>query len=145
MSIGHDALCALIPHDGAMCLLEQVLAWDAQHIVCQARSHMDTANPLRGDGGLAALHGIEYAAQATAVHGGLLAQQRGERNPPGFLAAVRGVTLHCERLDGVAAPLRIEATELMRSGASFIYEFEVTAAGQRLLEGRLTVMAEEAQ
>lgn len=143
MLIGREELCALIPHAGSMCLLDGVEQWDAQHIVCFSNSHLLEDNPLRREGFLAALHGVEYAAQAMAVHGGLLAREAGEANPAGFLAALRDVQLHCERLDDKSAPLRIEATELMRSGGSFIYEFSVTAAGSELLSGRLTVMTQQ--
>ncbi len=140
MLIEHQELCSLIPHDGSMCLLDGVLEWDAGHIVCESNSHRRDTNPLRNHGRLSALHGVEYAAQAMAVHGGLLAHQAGEVNPPGFLAALREVQLHVERLDDQPAPLRIEAEELMRSGGSFLYEFTISTAGKILLSGRLTVM-----
>ena len=141
--IEHEELCSLIPHAGSMCLLETVEKWDETNIVCTGSSHRAASNPLRRGGQLTALHGVEYAAQAMAVHGGLLARERGESNPPGFLAALRDVKLYVERLDTVDGMLRIEASELMRSGGSFIYEFRIEANGQPLLEGRLTVMVQE--
>ena len=62
-----------------MCLLDAVLDWDDARITCRATSHADPANPLRADGRLGAANGIEYAAQAMAVHGALLAKlARGE-------------------------------------------------------------------
>lgn len=140
MLIEHQELCSLIPHDGSMCLLDGVIEWGAGHIVCESNSHRDETNPLRSHGMLSALHGVEYAAQAMAVHGGLLARQTGEVNPPGFLAALREVQIHVDRLDDQPAPLRIEADELMRSAGSFMYEFKILAAGKILLSGRLTVM-----
>lgn len=139
----HQELCSLIPHAGSMCLLEAVEKWDEKHIVCIGRSHLNESNPLRSEGRLATVHGVEYAAQAMAVHGGLRAQARGETNPAGFLAALRDVRLHVERLDTINHALRIEATELMRSGGSFIYEFRIEAGGELLLNGRLTVMVQE--
>lgn len=142
MLIAQQELCSLIPHSGSMCLLAGVESWDAQGIVCVAESHRDARNPLRRDGGLSVVHGIEYAAQAMAVHGGLLARERGEKNPPGFLAALRDVQLHCERLDDIGASLRIEAEELVRSGGSFMYGFTLSAAGVLLLEGRVTVITQ---
>lgn len=145
MLIERDELCGLIPHDGAMCLLDGVTEWDEKRIVCTSNSHTAADNPLRSNGQLAALHGVEYAAQAMAVHGGLLARERGEQNPPGFLAALRDVDLQVQRLDDIDSALQIEATELMRSGGSFIYEFRVMADAQQLLEGRVTVMIQEEQ
>jgi predicted hotdog family 3-hydroxylacyl-ACP dehydratase len=143
MLIGHEELCSLIPHAGTMCLLDGVEQWDQQHIVCLSNTHLDEANPLRSNGVLAAVHGVEYAAQAMAVHGGLLAREAGRDNPAGFLAALRDVQLNTERLDNEPTSLRIEANELMRSGGSFMYSFTVSAAGRELLAGRLIVMTQQ--
>ena len=63
------AIAASIPHHGAMCLLDAVVDWSETAIFCRAVSHTDPANPLRADGRLGAEAGIEYAAQARAVHG----------------------------------------------------------------------------
>lgn len=141
--MNHQELCSLIPHDGTMCLLDGVEQWNETHIVCSSYSHRSETNPLRHGEQLAAVHGVEYAAQAMAVHGGLRAREKGETNPPGFLVALRDVKLHVERLDTINHPLHVEASELMRSGGSFIYEFLIEAGGERLLEGRLTVMVQE--
>ena len=62
-----------IPHKGRMCLLDAVLSWDATRIRCRSASHRTPDNPLRAHGRLGAACGIEYAAQAMAVHGALVA------------------------------------------------------------------------
>ncbi len=72
--LDHAWIAAHIPHQGSMCLLDAVLRWDTQHVACSATSHGDPSNPLRQFGRLGAACGIEYAAQAMAVHGALLAQ-----------------------------------------------------------------------
>ncbi len=144
MLIAREELCGLIPHDGTMCLLDTVKYWDESRIICTSLSHQQSDNPLLSNGQLAAIHGVEYAAQAMAVHGGLLARSRGEDNPAGFLAALRNVSLHTTRLDSIEAPLLIEAEELMRSGSSFIYQFHVQAEEVTLLDGRLTVVGQGA-
>lgn len=66
-------IAAHIPHQGSMCLLDAVREWSGEAITCTASSHTDPANPLRADGRLGAANGIEYAAQAMAIHGALLA------------------------------------------------------------------------
>ena len=71
MAVTKAEIAALIPHGGAMCLLDGVVKWDATHLCSVSRSHHDMANPLRADGELPALCGIEYAMQTMAVHGGL--------------------------------------------------------------------------
>ena len=132
-------IAAHIPHQGRMCLLDGVLAWDAQHIVCGASSHTASDNPLRADGRLGASNAIEYAAQAMAVHGVLLAGH-GQPLGVGYLASVRGVRLHVQRLDDIAEPLRIEATRLSGDDALILYAFSVRAAGRCLAEGRASVV-----
>ena len=71
--LDHAWIAAHIPHQGSMCLLDAVLHWDSQHLVCCATSHRHAGNPLRQFDRLGAACGIEYAAQAMAVHGVLVA------------------------------------------------------------------------
>lgn len=144
MLIARQALCALIPHAGDMCLLDTVESWDDTRIVCTSQSHRLTSNPLRENAQLASVHGLEYGAQAMAVHGGLLAGQRGERPRPGYLAALREVKLAVSRLDNIEAPLRIEAVCVVGGADSFMYEFSVSAAQQIVLSARATVIAQVA-
>ena len=134
-----DELCSLIPHAGGMCLLDAVEQWDDDSIICHTLSHRQADNPLRGADGLAAVHGVEYGAQAMAVHGGLLARRAGSRLPAGYLAALRDVRLHAPRLDEEEAPLQVSAVRLMAEGGNLMYRIEVSAAGRVLVEARVTV------
>ncbi|WP_246089266.1 hotdog family protein [Paraburkholderia guartelaensis] len=136
-------IAARIPHSGTMCLLDAVQSWDETHIRCIATSHRDPHNPLRSRGRLAAVCGVEYAAQAMAVHGALLGALDGaEAGRPrvGFLASVRTVVAHIERLDTLAAPLAIEAERVSGSGNTILYGFTVRGEGRVLLTGRAAVM-----
>ncbi|MDD3577131.1 MAG: 3-hydroxylacyl-ACP dehydratase, partial [Halothiobacillus sp.] len=72
-TLDHQEIAARIPHQGSMCLLDRVIDWDEQKIECSAISHQAMDNPLRRNNRLGAAIGIEYAAQAMAVHGALLA------------------------------------------------------------------------
>lgn len=138
MAIGRDAIAKLVPHHGAMCLLEEVLEWDAGSIACRATSHRDPANPLRSAGGLAAIAGVEYAAQAVAVHGGL----GGEIGMPrvGYLAGLRDVVCHVERLDDQPGDLTVRANKVAAEGGRLLYDFRIEAGGRELLRGRLSVV-----
>ena len=138
-ALDRAALAALIPHQGAMCLLESVSAWDADGIRCTALSHRDPANPLRAGGALPAVCGVEYAAQAMAVHGALLAGAGG-RPRIGFLASVRELVLAVERLDTLPASLEISAERLAGDGRGLLYRFQVSAAGEDVLTGRAGVV-----
>lgn len=134
--------CDLIPHSGAMCLLDRVLNWDEATIHCQADSHASARNPLRENGVLAAVHAIEYGAQAMAVHGALLARREGRGAPPGFLAAIRDAKLHVSQLDSLAAPLDIRASQLMASGGNLMYTVNIESAERPVAEARLTVITQ---
>lgn len=139
MRVTHDWIASHIPHQGAMCLLDGVLEWDAQRIVCRATSHRDPANPLRVAAALPAACGIEYGAQAMAVHGALLAPG-GAPLGRGFLASVRAVTLHAARLDDVAGPLEVRAARLSGADDHILYEFSIAGDARELLSGRATVV-----
>jgi predicted hotdog family 3-hydroxylacyl-ACP dehydratase len=135
--LSRAGIAARIPHAGRMCLLDRVLAWDERHILCDATNHRDAGHPLRERGGLPVWAGIEYAAQAAAVHGALM-QGAG---PPrrGMLGRLHTVRPGCDWLDGVASALTIRATVLHRDPAGGIYAFEAHGDGALLLQGRLTV------
>lgn len=135
----HDWIAAHIPHQGSMCLLHRVTEWDGQHIVCEALGHTDPDHPLRAAGRLGAAAGVEYAAQAMAVHGALLAPRD---VPPtrGYLTSVRGLNLHTGRLDDVPGALRIEAERLSGDAQLILYRFAITAGERCLLDGRASVV-----
>src|SRR5437764_15338661 len=94
----------LIPHAGSMCLLDNVLDWNNESIVCVTNTHRDEANPLRRNGRLSALHAFEYGAQAAAIHCGLRARAAGATAPPCYSAAPPATPSHVLRLDDLASP-----------------------------------------
>jgi len=126
-----------------MCLLDEVLEWDEQHIVCRASSHRDPANPLRVAGSLPAACGIEYGAQAMAVHGALL-DAHGAPLGRGFLASVRSVRLHALRLDDVEGRLRVAAARLSGEADHVLYEFNIACSAGELVSGRAAVVLDAA-
>ncbi|GAA0571460.1 hypothetical protein GCM10009416_07600 [Craurococcus roseus] len=137
--LGRDAIARLVPHGGAMCLLDRALAWDADSIACEADGHRDPANPLRRDGRLPAVCGVEYALQAMALHGALAAG--GTAQPMGYLSSLRDVSLGgAERLDTLAGPLGIRARALAAETGGFIYRFEVENRGRILLAGQAAII-----
>ena len=138
--IDRDTLLTLIPHHGTMCLWDEVVEWDAQHIRLRARNHRDPSHPLRSDNRLRALHLCEYGAQAMAVHGGLRARDGGTVARPGMLVALRGVALHVARIDDLPGALEGEAEVLIEAEDSQQYAFRIRHAGTLLAEGRAAVM-----
>lgn len=130
----------LIPHRGAMCLLDAVLDWDDVRIHARAVSHRDPHNPLRRAGRLRAVNLCEYAAQAMAIHGGLLAQRESRVVVPGWIAAIREVKFHVARIDDLPGDLDIEAQTLLAHAASWQYAFRVEHQSILLAQGRIAIM-----
>jgi predicted hotdog family 3-hydroxylacyl-ACP dehydratase len=133
-------IATLVPHQGAMCLWQEVVEHDSQHVRLRTASHRDPANPLRSDGRLRALHLCEYGAQAMAVHGGLLGRESGAPVRRGMLVALRGVELHIARIDDLPGEIEGEATLLANGADSQQYAFRILHAGRLLAEGRAAVM-----
>jgi predicted hotdog family 3-hydroxylacyl-ACP dehydratase len=133
-------IATLVPHQGAMCLWQEVVEHDSQHVRLRTASHRDLANPLRSDGRLRALHLCEYGAQAMAVHGGLLGRESGAPVRRGMLVALRGVELHIARIDDLPGEIEGEATLLANGADSQQYAFRILHAGRLLAEGRAAVM-----
>lgn len=132
-------LAKVIPHAGSMCLLDGVLECDAQRIRCISSSHRDIANPMRSGDVLPALCGIEYAAQAMAVHGAWDAKF--DKKPrAGYLAALRDVACNAMRLDNLSDDLIIDAEKMMGDEARVIYQFIIHAGNTRIMSGRATVV-----
>ena len=139
-TLDHAGIAARIPHSGAMCLLESLDAWSAEHIRCTATSHRNANNPLRTGGMLRAPCAIEYAAQAMALHGAVSAAP-GFAPTAGFLASVRGVRLCVPRLDTLTNEIAVTAQRLAGDAKQALYSFAVhDAHGALLVEGRATVI-----
>jgi len=143
-TLDHDGIEALVPHRGAMCLLERMVAWDDTRIECVATGHRDPDHPLRTRSGLMASVAIEYAAQAAALHGGLVAQASGTTALPGYLASAREVHLAAWRLDDLPRAavdeLRIVAERQAGDATHLLYAFNVAHDGREIAAGRLAVI-----
>ena len=136
-------IAAHIPHQGDMCLLDAVSEWSENAIACRAISHTSPANPLRAEGRLGAANGIEYAAQAMAIHGALLANAN-DQPRQGYLTSVRSVQLHVDRLDNLDGELLVEAERLSGDSNHILYQFSLSHAGRCLLAGRAAVVLDAA-
>lgn len=133
-------IAARIPHQGSMCLLDRVQAWDETRLHAVATSHHSPGNPLRSLGALNVWAGIEYAAQAMAVHGALTLPA-GERPKQGFLTSARDVKASARQLDTVQGELHLHVERQADTGATVLYAFALRDAdGAELLSGRATVM-----
>lgn len=134
--LDHAAIARRIPHAGSMCLLQEIPAWNKAMIQARATSHREIDHPLRSAGGLGITAGIEYAAQAMAVHGSLLSDGLPRA---GRLASARAVRCHVRWLDREPAALDITARRISGDDAGMVYDFEIRAAGKLLMNGRASV------
>ena len=136
-------IAARIPHQGSMCLLDEVLDFDLKSIRCRSGTHRLADNPLRSHGRLGVACGIEYAAQAMALHGSLVpaagTQGQGAARA-GLLASVRDVRPAVLRFDDIESDLICEARQIAGDGSTALYEFELRGDGKTLLSGRASVV-----
>lgn len=140
LTYDHAGIATRIPHAGGMCLLQAVTEWDAKRIVCTASSHRAGGHPMAEDDRLDVLCGIEYAAQAMAMHGSLVGGAASPRG--GYLASVRDVVCAVARLDDLQGDLVIEAEQLMGEAGRMIYRFDLSCNGVAVLSGRAAVILE---
>jgi predicted hotdog family 3-hydroxylacyl-ACP dehydratase len=139
--IGKAEIAAMIPHAGRMCLLDEVERWSDAAIRCISRSHRDADNPLRAGTDLPALCGIEYAAQAMAVHGRLCAALPGKARA-GYVVSVSDVVCRARHLDELADDLVIEAERLAGDGARVLYRFALFAGEREIVHGKAAAVLE---
>lgn len=135
-------IMTLIPQQGAMCLLDRIEFRDGQRIICTSMQHRSADNPLRARGTLSSLHGIEFAAQAVAAHGGLAANGQG-RPRIGLLLSARDCVFHRHQLDDVEGPLVIEAEQMGNNDQTRLYRFKLSAQDVLVVEGRVAVLLRE--
>lgn len=142
---------AHIPHRGRMCLIDAVVEWSAELVLCSSTSHRAPDHPLRAHGRLGIACGIELAAQTMAVHGAILARGPGVaqaadrpadgcRPRAGLLASVRGVRMYVTRLDDVGPDLLCRAVRLLGDADTALYQFELRTPAACLMQGRATVV-----
>jgi len=78
---------SLVPHSGAMSLLDSFVAADEDNLTAQVTIRLESM--FLEDGAVGAWVGVEYMAQAVAAHAGYAARQRGEPVRVGFLLGTR--------------------------------------------------------
>ncbi|MEH2410711.1 hypothetical protein [Nostoc sp.] len=147
-SLTKSEIAARIPHGGPMCLLERVVRWDNEKIQCEAINHHADDHPLMQGGILETLAAIEYAAQAMAMHGALIAEANTDANANaasfgqpkvGYLVSVRDVTCYVASLESADTPLVIIASRLLGDATQMMYAFQVHAGTSLCAEGRAAV------
>lgn len=138
----------LIPHAGNMVLLDSADCINASGLQCYSYTHLETTNPLRSEQGLSALSGIEYAAQAMALHISLV--NAAARSQSGFLAICKNIKLNRRYLDAIDTELKIEVHHLSGSIEMGLlqYRFVITTniesknAAEKIISGELSIVVQ---
>lgn len=125
----------LIPHAGAMHLLDGVSALEEAWLEAWSEGHRAPDHPLRADGRLPASAAIEYASQAIATHTALVSIARA-RPPIGYLAVLSGVRWACTRLDDVPGRLSVRVERLSATRTGLLYDFAVSGPDGPLVSGQ---------
>lgn len=134
--IGREAIEKMLPHAGDMCLIDSVTRWEKTSIECLGACDR-TDHPLLRNGQLPATAAIEYAAQATAVHGFLLSHSGITQF--GVLAKLTDISLSTRQIDQMHSPLQIYADLVARTDGGCIYNFEVKGGRLSIASGSLMI------
>jgi predicted hotdog family 3-hydroxylacyl-ACP dehydratase len=139
MRLDHDWIAAHIPHQGRMCLLDEVRSWNQDSIECVSATHRAPDHPLRAHGRLGSACLLEYAAQAMAVHGALLQGPSARAATAGLLVSARALELWVADLDGIEGELLIRAERQHADDSGALYGFRVSEGDRLLAQGRAGV------
>ncbi len=134
--LGADALAELLPHGAGMSMLDEVVTWGDAKVHCRTRSHRRGDNPLLANGAQQSILLVEYAAQAAAVHAGLLQSQLGEARPA-YVGAVKNIEICQPTLPESDDPLDVVVTAEYLSQDGAIYRFDIDCVAERVISGRL--------
>lgn len=132
----------VIPHRGAMRLVDRLLEWD------EHRAVVEVVAPGNGpfdcvDGGVPAWIGIEYMAQAIAAWSGCTAREAGRAPAMGFLLGTRRYESSLPAF-AADAPLRVEARcELMGDNGLGSFACAIFAGGERVASANISVFQPE--
>lgn len=144
MPANKQEVASCLPHKGPMVLLENVLHCTEEGLECETRTHLQVEHPLSIEGQLSIFVGVEYAAQAMALHKSLNAVGDGKVRS-GFVAVTSNVTPYLDFLNQASGALNVVVNMLDSSGGGSLYEFRITHSQEKLpvLEGKLLVMLSE--
>jgi len=141
MSDDLPPIAELVPHQGPMCLLDRVLAAEAE------RLSAEVVVPAQGlfceDGGVGTWVGVEYMAQAVAAWAGWQARAAGHAPRIGLLLGTRRYRCNVPRF-AAGQRLRVDIERGYQADNGLgQFECRITAAGLELASAQLTVFGPE--
>jgi predicted hotdog family 3-hydroxylacyl-ACP dehydratase len=137
VTTSYPPIVELVPHRPPMLLLDRVLSYDGECVVCE--TVLGPESPFAAQGHVPALVGIEYMAQTIAAGAGLSARDKGSQSGQmGFLLGCRSLTIAVDSFD-VGDRLTIEARRTWGETALGSFACKVQRGAEVLVEGALTV------
>lgn len=131
----------LVPHSGAMCLLDRIVRHDEESLVAEVciRADGPFTDSLGPGSGVGAWVAIEYMAQAVAAWAGLQSRKRGESPKIGFLLGSRRVRT-CVSSFAVGQVLWIEVRPAYQADNGLgQFDCRLLSEGQEWAQAQLTV------
>lgn len=131
------AVEALIPHRGAMRLIDRMLRVDEECAVAETDVAIDGIFAV--DGHVPAWAGIEYMAQTVAAWSGARAQRSGGAPKLGLLLGSRRYQAHRTSF-ACGVPLRIETRcELIGANGLGLFDCRILQAGEEIATATISV------
>lgn len=131
----------LVPHSGAMVLLDRVLSADAENLCAEVTIHAGSVFYDASSAGVGSWVGIEYMAQAIAAHAGYKDVLLGEPVKVGFLLGARRYQVAAPLFAlGTLLHVHVHQAILGENGlAAFECRIEDAADGSNLANATVTV------
>lgn len=141
MKYDHKWIRAHIPHSGKMCLLDKVQKWNEESITCTTMTHISKDNPMKNNNKLGISSGVEYAAQAMAVHNAILFEETENVHPRGgVITRVQNIQFFTDYLDEHCSALIIMAHRMRAIEDVVHYSFSIFCEEKILISGEVTVV-----
>lgn len=125
-SIDFTDVAALIPHSGAMVLLDKVTGYDGTSLTAELTVRNDGL--LGNEDGIPAWAGIEYMAQAVGAYAGIRSILAGEPIKLGYLLGTRRYTGNVAAI-AVGTPLTVRITNIIQDEKLGVFDCLIVGDG----------------
>ncbi|WP_106478851.1 ApeP family dehydratase [Phytohalomonas tamaricis] len=138
--MSYPPIASLVPHQGPMCLLDDVIACDARSLTARVIPRRDSllVDLARPEAGIPVWAGLEWMAQAVAAWAGLNSPAD---IPPriGLLLGTKHYSATCEHLP-FDVPVDVVITlDFQADNGLGTFQGQLTCRGERLAEATLNV------
>lgn len=136
-----ENIAPLVPHSGAMILIDRITEFSDHHLVAEAEIHPD--HILIKQGKLAAFAGIEIMAQGVAAWAGCMAVQANDPVRLGYLLGTRKLHIHQNDIP-IGSQLQVNITMSIQDATGFgVFDCQLLDRSSQkvILEGALNVFS----